>query len=860
MTRIDPILTLLPGACSVDSRRPGVAKQLPRLQALAGLLALCCFGILSVSQSAGQNTINTIAGGASPNSTATLADIPGPTSAAVDASGNIYIASADSYYVMKVNPSTNALTVFAGIGIQGGGGDGGAATKAELIGPSALAVDSSGNVYIADGNKIREVTTDGNINTIAGKRAGCPISWDTCGDGGPAVDAQLNLPQALFADSSGNLYIADTGDDRIRFISNGTITTVAGEGHVCTGPRFTCGDGGPATQAWLDLPRGVVVDGSGNIFIGDTRDQRIRYVTKSSGIISTIVGSGKFCSKPTGSCGDGGPLLSAELYNPAGLKLDGSGNLYIADSLDNKIRLVTFGSTPSISTIVGNGVRGFAGDQGAAKSAEMDVPLDLVLDSAGHLDIADSGNQRIRQVVSGTINTVAGGGLGGDGGAPLSATLANSITVAWDQKGTNYYIADAANNRIRMVTPGTGSTISTVAGTGDMGYSGDGQTALNATLNAPNGVAIDAAGDIFIADTGNQVVREVNASGVITTVAGNGNSCFPRTGVCGDGGKAIDATMDSPTSVAVDGNGNLYIADYSGCRVRAVNTSGIINTIAGTGNCNYSGDGGPGNKARVQFPYAVAADPAGNVYIADSKNNRIRCVIGAAAGCGGSNDAIGTIITYAFNGNATFKGDGGPALKAAMQDPLEVALDPAGNLFVGGGVDQVVRRIDAVSQTVATVAGNPNDPTNGGFGGDGGPALQALLNNLGLAVNSAQELLIADTGNNRIRVVNMVPVADRLTASLNFGSITVGQTSPPMDAKLKNIGLADLPITGVNIVGKNAKDFAISSNSCVKQVAPDVVCSVGVTFTPHAKGSRVATLAITDSLNTKYVKLTGTGQ
>jgi sugar lactone lactonase YvrE len=860
MTRIDPILTLLPRAYSVDSSRPGVPK-LRMLRALAVLLALCCFAILSVSQSRAQNTINTVAGGANPNSTATLADIPGPTSAAVDASGNIYIASANSYYVFKVNPSTDALTVFAGIGIQGGGGDGGAASKAELIGPSALAVDSSGNVYIADGNKIREVTNDGNINTIAGRRTGCAISWDTCGDGGPAIDAQLNLPQALFVDNSGNLYIADTGDDRIRLVSGGNISTVAGTGHVCTGPHFTCGDGAAATLAQLDLPRGVVVDGSGNIYIGDTRDQRIRYVTKSSGIISTIVGSGSFCSHSTGSCGDGGPLLKAQLYNPAGVKLDGSGNLYIADSLDNKIRLVTFGSTPSISTIVGNGVRGFAGDQGPAKSAEMDVPLDLVLDSAGHLDIADSGNQRIRQVVSGTINTVAGGSLGGDGGAPLSATLANSIAVAWDHAGTNYYIADAANHRIRMVTPGSNSIISTVAGTGNMGYSGDGQSAVNATLNAPNGVAVNAAGDIFIADTGNQVVREVNAgTGVITTVAGNGNSCFPRTGVCGDGGKAVDATMDSPTSLAVDGDGNLYIADYSGCRVRAVNTSGIINTIAGTGNCNYSGDGGPGNKARVQFPYGIAADPAGNVYIADSKNNRIRCVIGATGGCGGSKDAIGTIITYAFNGNPTFKGDGGPALKAAMQDPLEVALDPAGNLFVGGGVDQVVRRIDALSQTVATVAGNPKDPTNGGFGGDGGPALQALLNNLGLAVNSAQKLLIADTGNNRIRAVNMVPVADRLTPSLNFGSVTVGQTSQPMNAKLKNTGLADLPITGVNITGKNAKDFAISSKSCVNQVAPDVVCSVGVTFTPKATGPRVATLAITDSLNTKYVKLTGTGQ
>src|ERR1700680_1397435 len=186
MTRTSPIFTLLPRClCPVGSSRTSVPKQLRLFPAMAGLLALCCFAVLSVSQSTAQNIINTVVGGANPNSTATLADIPGPTSAAVDASGNIYIAAPNSYYVLKVNASTNTLSIFAGIGIEGGGGDGGAATSAELIGPSALAVDSSGNVYIADGNKIREVTTDGNINTIAGTRAGCHHSWGVCGDGGP---------------------------------------------------------------------------------------------------------------------------------------------------------------------------------------------------------------------------------------------------------------------------------------------------------------------------------------------------------------------------------------------------------------------------------------------------------------------------------------------------------------------------------------------------------------------------------------------------------------------------------------------------------------------------------------------------
>jgi sugar lactone lactonase YvrE len=837
--------------------------------AMAGLMIFFALTLLCLPAfSQANNTINTVAGGGPLPTTPSQADIPGPTSVAEDAAGNIYVSPPNSYYVFEWQHSTNTMSIFAGIGIQGGGGDGGLATKAELLGPAALALDGSGNVYIADGNKIRCVAavagacggvSVGQIKTIAGLRGQCSPAWGVCGDGGPAVDAQLAFPQALFIDSSSNIYVADTYDNRIRFISSssGIITTVAGVGHICTGPHFVCGDGGPATQAWLDLPGGVAVDGAGNIFIGDTRDERIRYVDKSTGNISTTIGSGSYCQQPTGSCGDGGALLKAQFHYPAGLALDPSGNLYIADSLDYKIRFVTFGSTPSISTVAGNGVQGFSGDGGTPLNAELDVPLTVILDSSGNLTMADSGNQRVRQIAGGHINTIAGGGSGGDGGAPTSAMLANSITVAWDATGTNFYIADAANNRIRQVTPGSSGVISTVAGTGQMGRTGDGGAATAANLNAPGGVAIDSAHDIFIADTGNQVIREVNGStGVITTIAGSGNSCDPRTGSCGDGGPATKADLTSPTSVAVDGNGNLYIADQYTCRVREVNTAGIISTLAGTGKCNFSGDNGPANKADLNFPYGVAADAAGNVYIADSKNNRIRCVVGASGGCGGSKAAVGTIITYAFNGFANFKGDGGPALKAAMTDPLEVSLDPSGNLFVAGGPYQVVRRIDAASQTVATVAGNPK---SGGFGGDGGPATQAALDNLGLSVNGAQQLLVADTGNNRIRQVDMVPAVVR-TPSLNFGNVTVGQTSPPMPAKVKNTGLADLPISNYQIVGQNPKDFAISNNGCGSHLAPDITCSINITFTPHAKGARVATLKITDSVGTQSVKLTGTGQ
>jgi sugar lactone lactonase YvrE len=268
-------------------------------------------------------------------------------------------------------------------------------------------------------------------------------------------------------------------------------------------------------------------------------------------------------------------------------------------------------------------------------------------------------------------------------------------------------------------------------------------------------VVVDASNNIYVGDNGNLVVRKVNASGVITTFAGSGNPCVLPTNSCGDGGPARQANLTSVTSLAVDAAGNLYIADYFDHRIRKVDTSGTITTVAGTGGKGFTGDGGPAINARLNRPYGVAVNLAGDIFIADSQNNRIRCVVAVPKGCNGSVLKVGSILTYAFNGTKTFAGDGGQAKAASQQDPLEVALDPTGNLFVSGGADEVVRRIDAATKLVSTVAGDATHPLRAGFGGDAGPATQATLDNIGLAVNASESLLIADTGNNRIRQVNL---------------------------------------------------------------------------------------------------------
>ena len=339
------------------------------------------------------------------------------------------------------------------------------------------------------------------------------------------------------------------------------ITTITGDGTY----GFS-GDGGRATLARVANPQGVAVDASGNVYIADAGNSRIRMVTKSTGNISTVAGNGSF-----GYSGDGGLATSARLYYPYGVAVDASGNVYIADTGNHRIRMVTNpGSSGTISTVAGNGTAGFSGDGQLATSA-LHTPFGVAVDASGNVYIADTGNSRIRMLTksTGVISTVAGNGsfgYSGDGGLATSAQLNAPRGIAVDASG-NVYIADTGNCRIRMVTnPGSSGTISTVAGNGSFGYSGDGGRATSAGLGYPFGVAVDASGNVYIPGYILHRIRMVmKSTGNITTVVGDGTAGFNV-----DGELAISARLNAPYGLCLDASGNIYIADVGNQRIRRV--------------------------------------------------------------------------------------------------------------------------------------------------------------------------------------------------------------------------------------------------------------------------------------------------
>jgi len=723
------------------------------------------------------------------------------------------------------NPSATLVTI-AGAGNKD---DGHPAYYAKLFLPRKMALDAAGNIYVAEGGRVRKIDArTGFISTIAGAGSMAPL-----GDGGPATQARLESPSAVLFDPAGNIIVVDYGQNRIRKITpDGIINTIAGNGCDIFGCGPNNGDGGPATQARIAGPIDVVFDRAGNFYITEVRGNRVRKVDAQTGIITTAAGNG--LGPAGGPGGDGGPATEAQFEDPAGLAIDAADNLYISDSGAHKIRKVT-ASTGIISTIAGTGSQSFSGDGGPATVAALHSPNGLYLDATGNLYIADYGNGRVRKIAAGTgvITTVAGGGAvpPGDGASPFAVEL-SPLNIAFDQAG-NMLIAshpriykilpfrtpdtmapvvvftaptrepeitvNTANDLRNLRFEGTVSdnvgfthitwrndrggagvahinsdrtwvihnvpllvgrnnlTVTawdaagnggsaklavvfntdriarTLAGNQVADFGGDGGPGIAARLWAPEGIALDAAGNLYVADTGNHRVRKITRDGRISTVAGNG-----LLGASGDGGLATEASLNSPRGVAVDAAGNLFISDTGNHRIRKVTTAGVINTVAGVGTEGFSGDGGPATNARLNNPYGLATDAAGNLYFADWGNHRVRKIAA-------SNGAISSVVGGGFG----FGGDGAAATAARLSFPRDVKLDAAGNLYIADTANARIRKVTTAG-IISTFAGNGQV----GQGVDDVPAINSpLASPFGLAFDQSGNLFFTDSGNSIVRKI-----------------------------------------------------------------------------------------------------------
>lgn len=640
-----------------------------------------------------------------------------PTSAIRDSRGVFYIADSDHHRVRMLTPD-GALSTVAGVGVAGYCGDGGPAISACLNTPYYLALDRSGDLYIAEkyGHRVRRVSAgSGVITTVAGTG-----ERGFSGDGGPAVRARLDNPTGLAFDADGNLYVADMFNHRIRRIGrDGIIRTIAGTGEAGFG-----GDGGPATGARLYYPTEVVIDRDGNLLIADYLNARIRRID-SGGIIHTVAGAGK-----EGFSGDGGPAVSASLYLPWSVTAGPDGSIYIGDGGNNRLRKVDQRGT--ISTIAGTGEPGFSGDGGPATLARLNFPMGAVPDDAGNVYVVDCTNDRIRRIdASGNITTVVGGSYAGDGGAASEAEIGPPGMTLPTPEG-DLLVAGEGLHRVRRVS--AAGTISTAAGNGQYAYIARDGRAVDSSMNVLGALASDSSGNLYIASLV-QILR-LTPAGDLTVFAGGGDTWNVPEGV------SAKAVKLEARGMAVDSSGVLYVALGEGDhRIVRIGADGAVRTFAGRTTGGFSGDGQPASQAQFHWISQIMFDSTGNLFIADTENHRIRKI-----------DTRGIVSTVAGTGEAGFSGDGGPAASARLNGPEGVWADASGNIFIADTRNQRIRKVDSRG-VITTIAGRGT----AGFSGDGGLAVHAEFNEpKWLSADRDGRVFVSDTVNERVRVLTPI--------------------------------------------------------------------------------------------------------
>jgi sugar lactone lactonase YvrE len=605
----------------------------------------------------------------------------GVSAIAFDAAGNAYVADTANNTVRKITPAGSVSTL-AGLAGNAGSVDG-IGPLARFSGPAGIALDAAGFIYVADtGNHtIRKISPAGSVETLAG------ASGSIGSSDGPGGVARFNSPAGIASDAAGNLYVADTNNLLVRKIdSAGTVSTIAG----LAGAAGTVDGQGAAAR--FNGPHGIAVDASGTVYVSDTWhfpqshadsvNSTIRKIS-ATGLVTTLAGL-------AGTTGRGDGLgTGARFYYPGGVAVDGNGNLYVADTFNSLIRKVTPGGV--VSTLAG----GTAGStDGIGSAAGFLYPAGIAVDAGGNLAIADTGNATVRRIDSSNrVSTVAGlaaqyGNVDGQGAL---ARFNGPYGLAADGQG-NVYVADSFSATIRRVSaagvtttlagvPGVFGSVDGVAGTAQ---SLSGQS-TSAQFNAPYGVAADASGNVYVADTGNNLIRKISAAGTVTTLAGSAGQAGYADG------QGTQARFNAPYGIALGRNGNLLVADTLNHAVRSITPEGAVSTLAGMAQVAGASDGAAG-AARFYLPYGIAVASDGTVFVADSGNHAIRKISPA-----------GMVVTVAGLAGTSGSADG-PGTTARFNSPQGIALDANGTLYIADTLNATVRRLGLDGQ-VTTVAG-----------------------------------------------------------------------------------------------------------------------------------------------------------
>ncbi|WP_198674074.1 putative Ig domain-containing protein [Chitinophaga alhagiae] len=697
----------------------------------------------------------------SANGTGIEATFSGPYGVAMDKTGNIYVADRNNHLIRKVTPS-GVVSTFAGSGTAGSAD--GVGTAAGFREPAGIAIDTAGNLYVSDmkNHTIRKITPAGVVSTLAGT-----VGILGFADGSGSA-AKFNYPFGLATDVSGNIYVADRYNHKIRKITPaGVVTTLAGSvsGYL---------DSVNPLSAKFNNPVGIAIDQAGAIYVGDYSNNRIRKIALT-GEVSTLAGQ-------TASGSTDGTGAAASFANPFGISADDLGNIYVADYNNHKIRKVT--STGVVSTLAGSGSMGSADTVGS--SAEFKYPVDVTADGKGRIYVVD-GNHKVRKVsVTGySISPSLPAGLVFEG---ATGTISGTPTVV---SGSTSYVVTAYNNvgfdsdtfsielysdappQISYSTPQTYYTsietsfqipvnsggpvpavaaygqVSTFAGSGVAGSANG--LEIEATFNGPHGVAMDKTGNIYVADRNNHLIRKVTPSGVVSTFAGSGTAGSAD-------GIGTAAGFREPAGIAIDTAGNLYVSDMKNHTIRKITPAGVVSTLAGTVGILGFADGS-GSAAKFNYPFGLATDVSGNIYVADRYNHKIRKITPA-----------GVVTTLA--GSVSGYLDSVNPLSAKFNNPVGIAIDQAGAIYVGDYSNNRIRKI-ALTGEVSTLAGQTASGSTDGTG-----AAASFANPFGISADDLGNIYVADYNNHKIRKVTSTGVVSTLAGSGSMGSAdTVGSSA-----------------------------------------------------------------------------------